>query len=267
MSLTEAVVLGVIQGVFEWLPVSSEAVISIVMTQLFGSGVTESLNSAIWLHTGTMFAALIYFREDFFELIEFFFEKIRNQDFEREKSEIENIFVFIVVATFVTSAVGGTLYFGALEFFSTRPDLFAAITGLALVATGVARFYQNTEGRVSGDLDLIDSVFVGLLQGLAVIPGVSRSGSTVFGLFYRDFSAQDAFRLSFLLSVPAVFIANIGINIFSGFTVGIEMFLASTVAFIVGYFTIDIVLEIADRAEVAYICFVLAAISFIPLII
>jgi len=70
------------------------------------------------------------------------------------------------------------------------------------------------------------------------------------------------------LSVPAIFIANIGINIFSGFTVGIEMMLASLVAFVVGYLTIDIVLEIAGRAEVAYICFfVLAAISFIPIII
>lgn len=267
MSLAEAVVLGVIQGVFEWLPVSSEAVISIVMTQLFGSGVTESLNSAIWLHTGTMFAALIYFREDFLELTDFFFERLLERDFEMRGSEIENIFIFIVAAIFVTSVVGGVLYLGALEFVSARPDLFAAVTGLALLATGLLRFYQTGEERVSKDVGLIDSTFVGVLQGLAVIPGISRSGSTVFGLLYQDFSAEDAFRLSFLLSVPAVFIANIGINIFSSFTVGLEMLLASAVAFVVGYFTIDLVLEIADRTEVAYICFGLALISFVPLML
>ena len=267
MSLTEAVVLGVIQGVFEWLPVSSEAVISIVMTQLFGSGVAESLNSAIWLHTGTMFAALIYFRKDFFELTRFFLERVRTQKFERNESRLENIFVFVVVATFATSVVGGTIYLGALQFFSGSPEMFAALTGVALLVTGLLRFYQTTENRVSDEVDLVDSVLVGVLQGLAVIPGISRSGSTTFGLFYRDFSAEDAFKLSFLLSVPAVFIANIGINIFSGFTVGIEMIVASIVAFFVGYLTIDLVLEAAQRAEVAYICFLLAAMSFIPLII
>lgn len=267
MSLTEAVVLGVIQGVFEWLPVSSEAVISILMTQLFGSGVTESLNSAIWLHTGTMLAALIYFREDFWELIEFSFDRLIERDFELRGSELENVFVFIVAATFVTSIFGGSLYLGALGFFGARPDLFAAITGLALLATGLLRFYQTGKGRVSKDVGLIDSTFVGILQGLAVIPGISRSGSTVFGLLYQDFSAEDAFRLSFLLSVPAVFIANIGINIFSSFKVSLELLIASAVAFVVGYFTIDIILEIADRAEVAYICFGLAGLSFLPLII
>lgn len=267
MTIVEAVVLGVIQGIFEWLPVSSEAVVSLVMTQLFGSGVAESLNSAIWLHTGTMLAALIYFRKDFLELIDFFFERVTERDFELKGSETENIFIFIVVATFVTSVVGGTIYLGALEFFSARPDMFAALTGVALLATGLLRFYQKGKSRVSEDVDLIDSTFVGVLQGLAVIPGISRSGSTVFGLLYQDFSAEDAFRLSFLLSVPAVFIANIGINIFSGFTVGVEMLIASSAAFVVGYFTIDMVLEIADRAEVAYICFGLALISFLPLVL
>jgi len=167
------------------------------MTQLFGSGVTESLNSAIWLHTGTMFAALIYFRIFFFELIRFFFfDRLNQQDFERQKSEIKNIFVFVVVATFVTSVVGGILYLGAMEFVSARPDVFAAITGVALVATGLVRFYQNSEGRVSGDIDLVDSTLVGLLQGLAVIPGISRSGSTVFGLFTVIF--QPKMHLGFL---------------------------------------------------------------------
>lgn len=267
MNLVEAILLGVLQGVFEWLPVSSEAVVSIIMTQLLGSGVTESVNSAIWLHTGTMLAALIYFRKDFIELFEFFIERLRNREFERKGTELENIFVFIVLATLVTSTVGGVIYLGALKVFSGSPDLFAGLTGAALLATGLLRFYQRNEGRVSKDVDLVDSGFVGVLQGLAVIPGVSRSGSTVFGLLYQDFSAKDAFRLSFLLSVPAVLIANIGLNIFSGFTVGVELLVASAVAFVVGYFTIDIVLEIAERTEVAYICFGLAVISFIPLII
>jgi len=91
-----------------------------------------------------------------------------------------------------------------MEFVSARPDVFAAITGVALVATGLVRFYQNSEGRVSGDIDLVDSTLVGLLQGLAVIPGYFAFRFYSFRAFYRDFSAEDAFRLSFLLSVPVI---------------------------------------------------------------
>lgn len=267
MALLEAVLLGVLQGVFEWLPVSSEAVISIVMTQLLGSGVIESVNYAIWIHTGTMLAALLYFREDFLELIKFFLNRLKDRDFKRRGSETENIFIFMVIATLITSLVGGVIYLGALELFSGSPNLFAALTGVALLATGLVRYYQKDSYRVSADVSWNDSIIVGLLQGLAVIPGVSRSGSTTFGLFYYNFSAEDAFRLSFLLSVPAILIANIGINIFSGFTVGVEMVIASATAFVVGYFTIDLMLEVARRAEVAYICFGLAFISFLPLIL
>jgi len=136
------------------------------------------------------------FQKGFFRTNSFFFDRLNQQDFERQKSEIENIFVFVVVATFVTSVVGGILYLGAMEFVSARPDVFAAITGVALVATGLVRFYQNSEGRVSGDIDLVDSTLVGLLQGLAVIPGISRSGSTVFGLFTVIF--QPKMHLGFL---------------------------------------------------------------------
>ncbi|MFB6208665.1 MAG: undecaprenyl-diphosphate phosphatase [Candidatus Nanohaloarchaea archaeon] len=264
MSLAQAVILGVLQGVFEWLPVSSEAVISIVMTQVFGAGVTESLNSAIWLHTGTMLAALIYFRKDFSEMLDFSFERLKNRNFEIEETETGKVFAFLLVATVFTSAVGGAIYLGVLQFLNSRPDLFAGLTGAALLATGLLRFYQGGDERNPKNLDLIDSSLVGVLQGMAVIPGVSRSGSTVFGLLYRNFSGREAFRLSFLLSVPAILIANIGINILSGFTAGTEMIVAAGVAFVVGYLSIDIVLKIAEKTAVAYLCFILAMFSFVP---
>jgi len=266
MELLEAILLGILQGVFEWLPVSSEAVVSVFMTQLLGTTVIESVNTAIWLHLGTMFAALLYFRSDFTELTRRSIEKLKNKDGTIDTVKDKEI-AFIILTTFTTGVFGGTLYLIGIKSLTNSPDLFAAITGLALVFTGLARLYSKKASRESINLEPKDSVYTGILQGMAVVPGISRSGSTVFGLLYHSFSAKEAFRLSFLISVPAVFLANIGINIFSGFTLSLELLVAAATAFGIGYLTIDLVLKIADRAEIAYLCFGLALISFLPLFI
>ncbi|MBC5793504.1 MAG: undecaprenyl-diphosphate phosphatase [Nanohaloarchaea archaeon] len=266
MELLLAVILGVVQGVFEWLPVSSEAVISIILTQLGNTGVVKSVNTAVWLHTGTMFAALLYFRKEFLNLIRKFFSSIRKKSFDRG-SEDGKLLEFVFVATLVTGIIGGPLYFLGLKSAANSPELFSGLMGVALLLTGLLRFYSGGSSRQKGSTNWKDSIFAGILQGFSIIPGVSRSGSTVFGLLYRDFDPQTAFRLSFLLSVPAILAANIVLNLFEGFTITIPLIVSSAVSFIVGYASIDLVLRIADRTEVAYLCFVLAALSFVPLVL
>lgn len=267
MDFMQAIILGVVQGIAEWLPVSSEAVITIVMTQIYGSGVTESVNTAIWLHTGTMVAALLYFRDRFTTLLRYAFDRATTGTAPAQETATGRLFLFVIFATGVTTAVGGVLYFAGIETIASYPDLFAGMMAAALFLTGLLRRYTTDAERTVGTVDHTDSALVGVLQGLAVIPGISRSGSTVFGLLYRDFAAEDAFILSFLLSVPAVFIANIGINLFTGFALSPPLLVAALAAFLVGYAAIDAVLSIADRAGIAYICFALAAVSLIPVII
>jgi undecaprenyl-diphosphatase len=108
-------------------------------------------------------------------------------------------------------------------------------------------------------------MLVGVLQGISVIPGISRSGSTVFGLLYRRFDAREAFRMSFILSIPAVLAANIGIELTSGIEVSGGMLVAMCVSFLVGYATIDLVLRIAANVKVSLVCFILAALTFASL--
>lgn len=268
MEILHAVMLGVIQGVFEWLPVSSEAVISLVMTQFLGVEPIKSVNAAIFLHIGTMLAALLYFREDFIEVVEDLPSYF--QDFKQNpngKLRETNLINFLGFSTLITGLVGGSIYVFGRKAIPESPEVFSGLVGGALLLTGLMKLKASGSSRSYIDAGFSDSILVGFLQGLAVIPGISRSGSTVFGLFYRDFSSEDAFRLSFLMSVPAVVAAQVGLNLFSGFQATSGLLVASLTAAIVGYVSIGAVLEIAEKVEVAYLCFFLAALSFVPLLL
>ncbi|MDY6765953.1 MAG: undecaprenyl-diphosphate phosphatase [Candidatus Nanohaloarchaea archaeon] len=252
MTPLEAVVLGVLQGVFEWLPVSSEAILTVALTAL-GTEPATAVAAAVWLHTGTMLAALLYFRTEFSGLLR-----------RARRHRPAPVLGVIVGATLVTGAVGGTVFVLGLEQLVQYPSLFAAATGVLLLVTGVLHLVGEAADRVADDAGAADAVLVGALQGLAILPGVSRSGITVFGFLYRDFTAADAFRLSFLLSVPAVLAANIGLELLGeGVTVSPALVLAAGTAAVVGYASIDVVLRLARRTGVALLCFILAALAFI----
>lgn len=274
MELLTAILIGIIQGVAEWLPISSEAVISLIMQNFMGRAPLESVNASVWLHTGTMIAALLYFRGDFIRLTREFLKELPDlpETFEEKAkmntdSEDWKIILFVVVVTGITAAIGGTIYVLGLKTVASYPKVFTALTGIALFVTGFTRLYEEGEDRQISDLNYSDTVLTGLMQSFSVLPGISRSGITSFALLYRDFNAEDAFKLSFIISVPAVAAANVGLQLFSGFTVSKGLIIASAVSMVVGYAMIEAVLKIADRAEVAYICFALGLLSFIPVFI
>lgn len=246
------------------MPVSSEAVNTLVMTQFYGSGALDAVNTSIWLHLGTMLASVVYFRSEFAEMVGYapeYLERAADGDLFGEPSQ--SFISFIALATALTAGVGGVLYLGGIEKVAAYPRVFTALTGVALLLTGVLRYYDTAAERYMEDVDTGDSVLVGMLQALSVVPGVSRSGSTVFGLFLRDYDAEDAFRISFMLSVPAVLAANIGLGLLGGVQVTGPLLFSTLVAFAAGYASIDVVLRVADRAEVSYICFALAALAFL----
>lgn len=267
-----AVLIGVIQGIAEWLPISSEAVISLILQNFLGQAPLESVNASVWLHTGTMVAALLYFRNDFIRLTKEFFrelpqlpETFREKISMEKSSEDWKLILFVIVVTGLTAAIGGTIYVLGLKTVAAYPKIFTALTGVALFITGFTRLYEKGDDRKIADLNYTDTALTGLLQSFSILPGISRSGITSFALLYRDFDAEDAFKLSFIISVPAVAAANVGLQLFSGFTVSTDLVIASAVSMVVGYAMIDAVLRIAHRAEVAYICFALGLLSFVPI--
>lgn len=268
MELAVAVVLGVLQGVLEWLPVSSEGVLTLVMTQFFGKTGVEAVGVSVWLHVGTMFAALLYFRSDFLPLLfnlPDYIEGVLGGELKGDQKT--NLSTFLVVSTITSGLVGGLIYILGLKSLGAHPEAFTALVGVALLVTGVLKLLGEEGLREAADIDPGSSVLAGFLQGLAIVPGISRSGSTVFGLLYRDFSGEDAFRLSFLMSVPAVVIANIGLQVLGGVKFDQGFFVAALASFVTGYLSIDVVLKLAERVEVAYLAFVLAGLSFLPLLL
>jgi len=273
MEPIQAIIVGIVQGVFEWLPVSSEAIITLILTQFMNTDPSQALNASIFLHTGTMIAAFIYFRKEYLEIAEYGLKKLRDPQKTLENpdrlldEENGRLAIFLILSTMLTGVVGASIYFTGLKAAVQNPTVFYILMSAALFLTGVLRLYRTAESRGYSEVNLSDSVFVGILQGFSIIPGISRSGTTAFGFLYRDFEARSAFHLSFLMSVPAVLAGSIGLELFTSFAFQPMYLLASAVAGVVGYLTIDAVLKVADRAEIAWICFGLGILALIPALI
>jgi undecaprenyl-diphosphatase len=271
----EGLVLGLIQGITEWLPVSSEGVIFLVSLNFFQNlTAQDAFRLALWLHLGTFFAALIYFRDT----ISLLFKELFN--WRQATEEVKNVWIFLLLATSISGIIGVSLLKGAdvlLEQlasgrkifgldFSITEIIIGAIGGLLLL-TGIAQFLTKAEGRKEeGQIKISDSILLGIVQGFSVLPGLSRSGLTIAALLLRRFEKQTALQLSFLMSLPIVLGGNIIINLDkSFFTLGAILGLATS--FIFGYLTIEVLMRMARKVNYGLFVIFFGAITLLSLII
>ena len=245
--MLEAIVLGTIQGIAEWLPVSSEGMIVLVKTNFFGTtGLRDSVELALFLHLGTFLAATVYFRKDVWALIESIFK------YKTSLIETKAILWFLIISTLVSAIV----IFVVLKMFDASEDILllsgktiTGLVGVMLLVTGVLQLRACRFGsRSSADLNHKDSIALGAMQGLAALPGLSRSGLTVSTLLLRNFKEKDALKLSFLMSLPVVLGGNIILNL-QGFAWSQERAIALLFAFVFGLLTIDILLRVAKKVQ------------------
>jgi undecaprenyl-diphosphatase len=188
MSIFEAVFLGIVQGLTEFLPVSSSG--HLVLFQKILDIKTPALFFDTLLHCGTLLAVLVALREDVWNLI---------------RRPFQLISALLIMATAVTVAI-------ALLFKDRIEEAFASgrWLGPAFLATALALFVSESLSRRPGsprndaEMDWFDAVLIGALQGIAIIPGVSRSGFTLSGALSRKLERDLAARFSFLLSIPAI---------------------------------------------------------------
>jgi undecaprenyl-diphosphatase len=238
MTITEAIVLGLIQGLTEFIPISSTAHLLIVPSML-GWGDPGAAASAV-IQFGTLLAAIIYFFRDIVRLTAGFFRGLVTR---RPLADVDSREAWLVVIGSIPIGVLGLLFKKHIE--STFRGLWIVTTMVIVVAIlmQIAEAYaKRRQLRDFDDMTVTDAVAIGLGQCLALIPGSSRSGSTIMPAIFRGINRPTAARYSFLLSIPAVGGAGM-LELFKerhalgqlGWT---PIIVAIGVAFIVGYASI-----------------------------
>jgi len=241
MNLIQAILLGALQGATEFLPVSSSGHLAIAQHFLPGFSQPGVLFDVL-LHVGTMVAVAIYFRR---ELVALLASPFRSG----ESARVQQRLLLLLIVGSIPTAIIGLLF---KDFFE---GLFQNITvvSLMLLVTGILLFIAERfgrGGRQEGELTLADALVVGTVQGCAIIPGISRSGSTIAALLLKGVDGETAARFSFLLAMPAVF----GAALLSAGDVGevttgqIPLYLAGAgVAFLTGLLSIHMLLAVIRR--------------------
>ncbi|HID73083.1 TPA: undecaprenyl-diphosphate phosphatase [Candidatus Micrarchaeota archaeon] len=252
MDYLQAIALGIIQGITEWLPVSSSGHLALLQNFF---GVSPPVIFDIMLHLGTLAAVTVYFRNDLLALIKGFFTFDRNnQDF--------RLALLIVLASLPTAIIG----FGLKDFFASMFSNTLYV-GIALLITGAVLFSTR---HASGNRapDARSALIMGIVQGCAVAPGISRSGTTISAGMLLGLDKEKTARFSFLMFIPAI----IGATIFeAGEMDGLGEFLGPAIvgtvaAAITGYLAIGFLLRLisANRFSIfAYYCFALGLLTII----
>lgn len=266
MSSTEflvAVLAGIVQGIVEWLPVSSQGNLSLFLTGV-GMSPDIALQLALFLQIGTTFSAASYYREEIATATRGL-PQWRPQTAFRQQNALVS---FILIACLATGIVGIPLYVYAVDFAGQLTGgMFIAMIGVLLILTGILQLASESVGAgYRKQPTLLDACLVGAAQGVAILPGISRSGTTTSMLLFRNYNPPVAFRLSFLLSIPASSGAAVLTVVGAGGLPGIApraALIAMATSGIVGYFTIDALLRIVDRLPFWAICFGLGGLAIV----
>lgn len=252
------IILGIIQGITEWLPISSSGIVTLVNSNILGiTEIGQLLQTALFLHLGTFFAALIYFRKDVIHLTKTLFN-YKSQD-ESSKRTLK----FLIIATIISGILGlillETLYSfeSQLDFTGKTITLFI---GILLFFTGIIQVKSRNKGlRREREIKNTDSFLLGVAQGFSTLPGLSRSGITVSTLLLRKFDDTTALRLSFLMSLPIVLLGNIFLNLQDFMKIASSASIYGVLAsFVFGLLTISGLMKLSKKINFGWFVLIFA---------
>jgi len=222
-----------------------------VMTHFFEDtrGLDILIKQALLLHLGTLLAAVIYFRNDILILLRGL------RQYKSSDEETQKTLTFLIIATAI-SGCWGLILLQTLTYISglfPLPSRFInLLVGCCLLATAYLELRSKHGGyRKAADLNVKDGVLLGIAQGFAAFPGLSRSGLTVSVLLLRKINKFQSLRLSFLLSIPIVLIGNVVLNR-RELTLNLESLVGVLVAFVFGLLTIHGLLKLAEKINFGY---------------
>ena len=245
MNFLEAVMLAIIQGLTEFLPVSSSG--HLVLAQhWFGTFNETNLLYDIMLHLATVMAIMVYFRQDITTLVlgTFGFPTNGQSIFAGEERKTLGL---VILASIPTAALGLTIEQIGIQIIG-HPGLVGGFFILTGIVLWIGRGGQV--GRGMKDMTPIDAIVVGVIQGIAVFPGISRSGATIAGGLWLGFDRELAARFSLLISIPAILGATAleGVKAIGQIQSSLGPFIVGMiVAAVVGYLAISLILRLVRQ--------------------
>ena len=286
MDLIDAIIMGLVQGIAEFLPISSSGHLAI-MKQVLHMNTDTGLLFDVLLHIGTLAAIFVAFWKDIKELIiegfriigDFFFNAyifLKNLTSGKKTAYKKMIttpyrrFVMLVIVSTIPTGIFGVLFQDAFE----TAGMSLLVPGLCLILTSILLTIADrvpTGKKKEADTTYTDAGLIGLAQGIAIMPGLSRSGTTITACLLRGLDRSFAVKYSFIMSIPAVLGAavlelkdisadTVNSSMLTGYLVGMA------VAGIVGYISIKTMLVIVRGKKFkyfAYYCFAMGLIAVI----
>ena len=255
--MLEAIILGILQGLTEFIPVSSSAHL-ILLPWFFGwQGVVNTLGFDVALHLGTLIALVVYFRKDWVELL-------------RTARRKDGMIWHILIAT-VPAAVAGLIFRDAVEGLRSPVLIIFTLSVVAALMLFTEKVKKGSEGLGMDKISRKDALIIGIAQALALVPGVSRSGITIVAGLMRGVQRQAAARFSFLMSTPIIagagFLETRKLVLSGDAAVRPDLFLAGiAVSAVTGYIAIKYLLRFLQNHSLkpfAYYRFLLAFVIII----
>lgn len=258
MGYIEAIILGLVQGLSEFLPISSSGHLAL-LENLFEIKEDSVIFFAVLLHIGTLVSIFIVYHEDIYALIKELFLLFKDiftgKGLRIEERPIRKLGIMIIVSSIPTAIMG-------LLFSDYIDRIFGSLTVISIcwIITGFILLFSeklnNNKKEIEG-MKYRNAIFVGICQGLAIMPGISRSGSTIVGSLVTGLKREFAVEFAFLISIPAILGSAI-LEFPKAIKAGIEpstigpMIVGFLVAAISGYFAITTMIRIVSKHRMRY---------------
>ena len=256
MEIINAIILGIIQGLTEFLPVSSSGHLEIAKA-ILGEGKVgeESLLMTVVLHFATALSTIIIFRTDLIEIFSGLFQFKNNEAFQFSLKIVLSMIPATLVGVFFNDEIE-TLFGGALT-----------LVGSMLLITGLLLFLADRAKASEKQVGVKDAILVGISQAIAILPGISRSGATISTAVLLGIDKEKAARFSFLMVVPLIF-GKMAKDFFSGEisatnTSFLALFIGFTFAFLTGMLACKWMIKLVKSSQLkyfAYYCFAIGSI-------
>ncbi|HOE90850.1 MAG TPA: undecaprenyl-diphosphate phosphatase [Candidatus Cloacimonadota bacterium] len=262
--MIKTLILGIIQGLTEFLPVSSSGHLVLAQHFLNKGAISPDLSLEIFLHFGSLIAVLIYFYKDILELCISCFKWDKS---EKTKSLHKQVY-FIIAATFITGIIG-ILFEEFIEALFSK----ALVVAFLLIVTGIILFISDKlkAGKLKiEELGFFKALFIGLGQAIAIAPGISRSGTTIVFSLFTGLKRDEAAKFSFILSIPVILGANllkIKDLLALDSSVLLNYFVGFIGAFVSGLLVISLLLKMIRNAQLKYFAYYCWLVSLITIIL